>query len=712
MATRPLPPPLAIVLTLVLIAAAWLQSPIVSAQAPHPTPPIPPSLKTATVPLPKNLDDVVKNRALAVVLGKALFWDGDVGSDRQACASCHFHAGADDRVKNQFNPGFPITTDKSFGDAFGRTGAGAQAGPNYTAVSADFPLRRLSDPENRESAVLYDSDDRFSSQGTFNGAFISAVPAIVRTDVCATPDSGNPFHVGGAFVRKVEPRNTPTMINAAFFFRNFWDGRANNVFNGVNPFGRRDRQATVWVQTQPPSWLSPGRVEQVRVELENASLASQAVGPPLSDFEMSCNGRTFADLGRKMLHRRALASQKVDSQDSVLGPYRDLLLPDPLRPKGLKFTYEQLVRSAFQDQYWAATLPVSGTFTQMEANFSLFWGLSIMLYEATLVSDQAPFDKFRGDAVTPADPYALTTHQQLGLDVFMTKGNCIACHKGPEFSGAATHLQPENQEEGLVERMRMGDGGIALYDNGFYNIGVRPSAEDPGVGGRDPFGNPLSFTKQYIDMLRGRNVPDRFQVDACTFAEPFTVDFPLFALTSPDCHGVPFDPADIDGLRTAVTGAFKTPSLRNVALTGPYFHNGGQATLGQVVAFYNRGGDHVDLPGGDTTGVPSNLDADINRLGLTREEQLALVAFLESLTDQRVACEQAPFDHPELVVPDGHPGDQFMVEPDPTNPFKAKDSFRLISAVGSTGLPGIGKPCVGSFAERLGLLQSSGVTGR
>jgi cytochrome c peroxidase len=448
------------------------------------------------------------------------------------------------------------------------------------------------------------------------------------------------------------------------------------------------------------------------VELENASLASQAVGPPLSDFEMSCNGRTFADLGRKMLQRRALASQKVDPQDSVLGPYRDLLLPDPLRPKGLKFTYEQLVRSAFQDRYWAATLPVSGTFTQMEANFSLFWGLSIMLYEATLISDQAPFDKFRGDAVTPPDPSALTAQQQLGLDVFMTKGKCIACHKGPEFSGAATHLQPENQEEGLVERMRMGDGGIALYDNGFYNIGVRPSAEDPGVGGQDPFGNPLSFTKQYIDMLRGRNVPDRFQVDACTFAEPFTVDFPLSALTSPDCHGVPFDPADIDRLRTAVLGSFKTPSLRNVALTGPYFHNGGQATLGQVVAFYNRGGDRVDVPGGDTTGVPSNLDADIDRLLLTREEQLALVAFLESLTDQRVACEQAPFDHPELLVPDGHPGDQFVVEPDPTNPFKAKDSFRLIPAVGSPGLTGIGKPCVGSFAQRLGLLQSSGVTGR
>jgi cytochrome c peroxidase len=658
------------------------------------------------VPLPKDLDAFVKSRAWAVVLGKALFWDMDVGSDKQACASCHFHAGADNRVKNQFNPGFPITNDMTFGDASGRTGSGATAGPNYTAVAGDFPFRRLSNPEDRQSPALFDTNDRFSSQGTFNGAFVSTpILPVLSADTCLTPDRRtNPFHVNGVFVRKVEPRNTPTMINAAFFFRNFWDGRANNIFNGVNPFGRRDPNARVWVATT--TLLGLPTVQQVQVALENASLASQAVGPPLSDFEMSCAGRTFSDLGRKMLPRRALASQAVHPQDSVLGPY---VLP----PTGLTFTYTQLVQKAFQDKYWSAIQPVSGAFTQMEANFSLFWGLSIMLYEATLVSDEAPFDKFRGDPVNPPNPYALTAQQQRGLDVFMTKGKCIACHKGAEFSGAATHLQPESQEEGLVERMLMGDGGIALYDNGFYNIGVRPSVEDPGVGGRDPFGNPLSFTEQYIDMLRGRNVPDRFQVDACTFAVPFTVDFPLTSLTRPDCHGVPFYRADIDRLRTAVMGAFKTPSLRNVALTGPYFHNGGQATLGQVVAFYNRGGDRVDVAGGDSTGVPSNLDADIQRLGLTRAEQLDLVTFLESLTDNRVPCEQAPFDHPELRIPNGHPGDQFSVVADPpVIGTKAADSFRLIPAVGASGLPGIRQACVGTFAARLGLSQDSGVTGR
>jgi hypothetical protein len=142
--------------------------------------------------------DQVAAGCVPIVLGKALFWDGDVGSDKQACASCHFHAGADDRVKNQFNPGFPITADFTFGDAAGLTGSGATAGPNYTVVAGDFPLHRLSDPEDRQSAVLYDTNDRFSSQGTFNGAFVSTpILPILGTDNCLTPDPAtNPFHVG------------------------------------------------------------------------------------------------------------------------------------------------------------------------------------------------------------------------------------------------------------------------------------------------------------------------------------------------------------------------------------------------------------------------------------------------------------------------------------------------------------------------------------
>ena len=96
-------------------------------------------------------------------------------------------------------------------------------------------------------------------------------------------------------------------------------------------------------------------------------------------------------------------------------------------------------------------------------------------------------------------------------------------------------------------------------------------------------------------------------------------------------------------------GAFKVPQLRNVELTGPYMHNGGMATLLQVVDFYTRGGnfdpqnladlDPAIMPIGQLLGEPSQKND--------------LISFMLALTDERVRNESAPFDHPELIVPHG-----------------------------------------------------------
>ena len=65
-----------------------------------------PALSDVPVPRPANLGDFVRDERAAEVLGKALFWDMQVGSDDvQACATCHFRAGADPRAKNQVSPG-------------------------------------------------------------------------------------------------------------------------------------------------------------------------------------------------------------------------------------------------------------------------------------------------------------------------------------------------------------------------------------------------------------------------------------------------------------------------------------------------------------------------------------------------------------------------------------------------------------------------------
>src|SRR5205823_10930475 len=64
----------------------------------------PGSLKRVPIPQPGNLTKYVRDQNTLVILGKAFFWDMQTGSDgRQACASCHFHAGADHRVQNQLS---------------------------------------------------------------------------------------------------------------------------------------------------------------------------------------------------------------------------------------------------------------------------------------------------------------------------------------------------------------------------------------------------------------------------------------------------------------------------------------------------------------------------------------------------------------------------------------------------------------------------------
>ena len=63
-----------------------------------------------------NLNGIVRSRTTLAVLGKALFWDEGVGSDGVACATCHFHGGADLRITNQYNPGGPVDDIAGNGD--------------------------------------------------------------------------------------------------------------------------------------------------------------------------------------------------------------------------------------------------------------------------------------------------------------------------------------------------------------------------------------------------------------------------------------------------------------------------------------------------------------------------------------------------------------------------------------------------------------------
>ena len=688
-----------------IILAAVIAGNTVSAQV---TPPLA-SLKSVSVPQPDNLGDFVKDKAAAIKLGKTLFWDMQVGSDGQtSCASCHFHAGADNRSKNQISPGLlRINADGTVNPdtVFNIGGA-----PNYQLKPGDFPFHKLSDPNN-PNTVVSDRNDVSSSQGVSNTKFVDVIPGSAEDKVKTEPDPV--FNVGGTNVRRVQPRNTPTVINSAFNFRNFWDGRAQNIFNGVNPFGLRDPNASV-VKAEKSNQL-----KFVKIRLNNSSLASQALGPPLSSFELSADGRTFQEigdkfgridnkkslsklpldnldnldnigdtlvgpllnsvdeltdnltqigeskslstllqnvlsirgtklprvLGQKLSRLRPLGKQVVHPQDSVLGA--DSRYPQP----GLKDkTYDQLIKDAFNPEWWKSNQLIqvdakgrrtfvnsadnssqTDEYTLLEYNFSLFFGLAIQLYESTLIANDTPFDRFLEGNTT-----AITKQQQLGQQLFQGKALCIGCHVGSELTAASVSSVAK---DGRIKRAPF--GARPPEDNGFFNIGVRPVTDDPGLGGNDPVqNNPLSEARLAqlgkFQLLLGENPP----------------------VLNPPLNSSETVTAD---------GAFKAPGLRNVELTAPYFHNGGQATLEQVVDFYNRGGDFGVLP----------------PLKLSPEEKQQLVAFLKGLTDDRVRYEKAPFDHPQLFVPNGHPGNQTSVTDDGTG--KATDSFLEIPAVGRYG---------------------------
>ncbi len=636
---------------------------------------LPGDLRAVQVPVPSNLGDFVKDPVMAVALGKALFWDMQVGSDGvQACASCHFRAGADPRTKNQVSPGLRRAPSADLTYSTG-------TGPNHQLTASDFPLTRLATSGVRGALDPgADSNDAVSSQGIHHPG-----------------DEIDPqgFAVGPANTRRVEPRNTPSVINAVFNHRQFWDGRAENVFNGVNHLGRRDPDAKLFRADDPVNPV------EVRVELENASLASQAVAPIVSDLEMAAPGRTRLDVGRelargkrnqgkKVAKVRPLGKQLVSRTDSVLGsmsrwPYRGLFF----------YRYDQMIKAAFHEQWWKARrlirVNADGSrtvvnkndgecedhncdeeeYALIQYNFSLFFGIAVQLYQATLVSDDTPWDRFRREnpAATDPDlnPWVNMTPSHIsrlalfGAHLFndRTRGpqniRCSNCHEQNELTDASAR----RIAAAVNGPVRNRDGNI--IDKGFNNIGVRPTGDDLGVGASDAFG-PLSFTRRLFP------------------------DFPLPA-------NLNFDGAAVTK-GFGVHGAFKIPSLRNVALTAPYFHNGEARTLREVVELYSRGGNVAPINDLDGTVIePLGIPA------LTSDEIDAIVAFMEALTDERVLFRQAPFDHPQIFVPNGHPGGSGSTF-DANGDGLADDLMVEIPAVGAAGgspLPGF---LVGVFGPK------------
>ncbi len=312
--------------------------------------------------------EIVKDQTALIRLGKALFWDMQVGSDGiVSCATCHFSAGADIREKNQISPnlsdanfkhnaggppasGSGLGGDALFGNStvpftandpnsaipmeppdpnFNRPGHPTFA-PNYRVTANNFPLNDWFSPTEltprgpgvslfeEMTNVSRDTNDIVASQGVRFAKFTGINPGKAVDSGTALSDLFNTTGISGKLdaatrVRRAMPRNSPTMINAVFNFDNLWEGRASFIFNGVNAAGFRDLKSKL--QKNVGGVLTP-----VFIRITNSSLASVAVGPPTSNIAMSFNGRTMPDVGKKMVNLRPLGKQFVHPQDSVLGP--------------------------------------------------------------------------------------------------------------------------------------------------------------------------------------------------------------------------------------------------------------------------------------------------------------------------------------------------------------------------------------------------------
>jgi cytochrome c peroxidase len=670
----------------------------------------------------------------ATQLGKALFWDIQAGSDSKvACATCHFQAGSDVRTRNQLNPG--------------ANGLFDGYSTNYQLLATDYPF--VNGPAG---ALTRNVDNITGSQGVRPMKFKTVSAGTESFGLTTDPFFGT--------MRQVTGLNAPTTFNAIFNHRNFFNGRAQLDFNGVNPWGARDPTAAVW------GINSAGTLMQFTISIPNASTASQAVGPPLSTVEMSSSGRTFPDIGVKMLGAKPLGLQTVDPTDSVLGP---LVTPGV---KGLNTTYLALIQKAFYPTWWNSSalikMPNKNSYTLPQANFSLFWGLAIMMYEATLVSDNSPMDQYVATRFDPATGlpildangnviYGDTTLLQpvldrlaaegitiplstggtravtmtdllTGLDLFEkpvplpgtiglpagSGAGCAFCHVGAETTSASIRNVTVGIELGdqafkrngfdlRLERMFMGvrspapppvpgffpsppqppppvpygtdiityddvayavmvtdinntsvtpqNVPIGTYDVGWYNLGLRPTADNAGLGGLDLNGKPLSWTQFFQTLANPASILVPGGGLACVDVNGNPVVPPSAPAGTPFA-GLVMDPSTNDPIlsgglsateATDVAGTFKALSLRNVEYGGPYFHTGGKSTLRQAVEFYDDGGNFLN-----PTTPPL-----MRPLALTEDQSAALVAFLVALTDDRVRLQKAPFDHPSIDVPQG-----------------------------------------------------------
>jgi len=221
-----------------------------------------------------------------------------------------------------------------------------------------------------------------------------------------------------------------------------------------------------------------------------------------------------------------------------------------------------VVRKIFSGEYLSAfgrDVPVADEDVLVDV------GKALAAFQETLVSARTPFDRFR-DALEKNRDSDYPAAAKRGLKIFIGRGNCSVCHVGPSFTNG-----------------EFADVGVKF----FVAPGRVDSGRHAGIGKLKA--SPLNLLGRYNDDAKRSTAIGTRHVE----------------------------------LQHRNFGEFRVPSLRNVALTAPYMHDGSLSGLREVVKHYSE----LD---------ESRLHADgekiLRPLGLTGEEVDDLVAFLETLS--------------------------------------------------------------------------------
>ncbi len=195
-------------------------------------------------------------------------------------------------------------------------------------------------------------------------------------------------------------------------------------------------------------------------------------------------------------------------------------------------------------------------------------GKALEAYQRKIISGESDFDRFV-KALRNQEPNAstqLSVPAQRGLRLFIGAGQCILCHQGPLLSDGAFHNIGLPALPGSLQDLGRSDGITKVKNSPWNGLGAfSDSAAD------DPWNDKLHYVKTDPNML----------------------------------------------------GAFRTPSLREVAQTGPYMHDGRFKTLAEVIQFYNA---PVAPP------ALGEREDTLQPLQLTPEDMQDLEAFLRSLS--------------------------------------------------------------------------------